>query len=128
MPTYAPGAFASLGDEPHVSARVASKLIDLAARETDVSVRAQLASTARRLPPRAGLDIAWQSARSRPATRAIHIFRSSSGGPSRRMRLADLEDTLTRFTAPEAWRSEMCRSVDSCPFGAPLRCPEEREG
>ena len=59
---------------------------------------------------RAGLDVARALlAREQDAT--TRISRSSSGGPSRRMQLADLEDTLARFTAPEAWRSAMIRST-----------------
>jgi putative membrane-bound dehydrogenase-like protein len=47
-----------LGDEERVSSAVARRLLDLAAREPDVTVRGQLACTAKRLPARDGLPIA----------------------------------------------------------------------
>jgi putative heme-binding domain-containing protein len=46
-----------LGDDRKVSAALGRRLIDLATSEPDVSVRSQLASTARRLPARDGLPI-----------------------------------------------------------------------
>jgi putative membrane-bound dehydrogenase-like protein len=46
-----------LGDDRKVTARLARRLSDLAAGEPDVTVRSQLASTARRLPARDGLPI-----------------------------------------------------------------------
>jgi putative membrane-bound dehydrogenase-like protein len=47
-----------LADEPPVPADVAARLVELAAQEPAASVRAQLACTAQRLPPQAGLDVA----------------------------------------------------------------------
>lgn len=96
-----------LGDEPRVTA---SWLVDLAARETDVSVRAQLACTARRLARAAGLDIAHSLlARDQDASdpHLPLLFWWAVEAHA----LTDVEDTLTRFTAPEMWQSEMCRSV-----------------
>jgi putative heme-binding domain-containing protein len=49
-----------LGDERRVSARVAGRLAKMAAGETHVEVRSQLACSARRLPARDGLPIVRQ--------------------------------------------------------------------
>ncbi len=46
-----------LGDEKHVSPEIAAKLAKLADKETDVHVRGQLASSAKRLPGRDALPI-----------------------------------------------------------------------
>ena len=46
-----PSNFAARTRFPPVASRVAERLVALAAREPDVTVRAQLACTARRLPP-----------------------------------------------------------------------------
>jgi putative heme-binding domain-containing protein len=99
-----------LGDEESVSPRTGSLLIAAAARETDVSVRAQLASTARRLPRSSGLDV----------TRILLERDEDASDPYSPLliwwaveahALADVADTLTRFRAPWSWQSEMCRSV-----------------
>ena len=99
-----------LGDEQQVDTEIASRLVDLAALETDVTVRAQLASTARRLSPASGLDVAGKL-----------LAREEDSGDARLPLLLwwtveahvlkDLEDTLRRFTAPEAWQSGICRSA-----------------
>jgi putative membrane-bound dehydrogenase-like protein len=47
-----------LGDEVKVSPAMGRRLVELAATEADVTVRSQLASTAKRLPARDGLAIA----------------------------------------------------------------------
>jgi putative membrane-bound dehydrogenase-like protein len=46
-----------LGDERHVPVKIAERLAKLATDEGNVEVRSQLASSARRLPPRDGLPI-----------------------------------------------------------------------
>jgi putative heme-binding domain-containing protein len=98
------------GDEQSVSPSMGSKLVAMAARETDVSVRAQLASTARRLPRSSGLDVA----------RILLERDQDASDPHVPLliwwavevhALADVEDTLTRFSAPWSWESGMCRSV-----------------
>jgi putative membrane-bound dehydrogenase-like protein len=99
-----------LGDESRVSSRIAARLVDLANREGDVTVRAQLACTGRRLTPAVGLDIAGGL-----------LARDLDGSDPHLPLLlwwlveahavADLEDTLARFTAPASWKSAMVRSV-----------------
>jgi len=51
-----------LGDKQSVSPRVQRLLVDLASNETDVMVRSQLASTAKRLPTEYAVPIAWHMA------------------------------------------------------------------
>src|SRR5205085_9600968 len=46
-----------LGDERKVSPALGRRLIELAGKEPDVTVRSQLASSAKRLPPAVGLPI-----------------------------------------------------------------------
>ena len=110
MLTYAPGAFASWemsrtsplmlhqSSLTWLLARPTSRFV-LSSRAPPVGFRALPGWT---LPALCSLAI---------STRVIHIFLCCSGGLSRHMQLADVEDTLTRFTTPESWRSEMCRSV-----------------
>ena len=57
-PTSAPGASACSETSRRVPRALAARLVELAAREPDVTVRAQLACTARRLSPAPGLDVA----------------------------------------------------------------------
>src|SRR5205085_1807701 len=49
-----------LGDDNRVSSAIARQLVELTRTEPDVTVRCQLACTARRLPARDGLPIVWQ--------------------------------------------------------------------
>ncbi|MDZ4857367.1 MAG: PVC-type heme-binding CxxCH protein [Candidatus Hydrogenedentes bacterium] len=48
-----------LGDADAVSPEITAQLVEMAADEPDVMVRSQLASTAKRMPPEAGIAIAW---------------------------------------------------------------------
>jgi len=99
-----------LGDESRVSSRVAARLVEMATREPDVTVRAQLACTARRLAPALGLDMAQ-----------CLLMRDLDGNDPHLPLLlwwavethaiADLDDTLGRFTAPAVWQSGMIRSA-----------------
>jgi len=99
-----------LGDEPEVSSRVVSWLIELAARETDVSVRAQLACTARRLPRASGLDVVSRLLACEQDVSDPHLPLLLWWAVETHV-LADLPDSVARFTSPEAWRSAMCRSA-----------------
>jgi len=99
-----------LGDGLRVSSRVAARLVEMAASEPDVTVRAQLACTAGRLAPALGLDMAQRL-----------LMRDLDGNDPyvplllwwavERHAIADLDDTLGRFTAPASWQSGMIRSV-----------------
>ncbi len=100
-----------VGDEPQLPARFASHLVELAAGETNVSVRAQLASTARRLPPALGLDVVKELLARDEDVTDPHVPLLLWWAVEAHVRLADLESTLRRFAAPEAWRSAVCRSV-----------------
>jgi putative membrane-bound dehydrogenase-like protein len=99
-----------LGDEPRVSDEIALSLVALAATESDVRVRAQLASTARRLTPKFGLELVSK----------LLAHDEDVGDPHLPLllwwaveahALTDLDDTLKRFTAQDAWQSRMCRSA-----------------
>jgi putative membrane-bound dehydrogenase-like protein len=99
-----------IGDEPHVPARLAERLVEMASSEPDVAVRAQLACTARRLEPGPGLDLAH------------HLLARDRDGDDphlplllwwavERHAVAGREHALALFTAPDAWRSAMIRST-----------------
>ncbi len=60
VPVVREWAVRLLGDPRHVTPALASQLAELAARESDIDVRAQLACTARRLPADQGLPIVHQ--------------------------------------------------------------------
>jgi putative membrane-bound dehydrogenase-like protein len=99
-----------IGDEPTISSRLATRLAEMATREPDVRVRSQLASTARRLVPASGLEVAHRL-----------LVRDLDGDDPHvplllwwaveHHALVDLEDTLARFASPAAWRSMMVRST-----------------
>jgi putative membrane-bound dehydrogenase-like protein len=99
-----------VGDEPRVSTRLAERLVEMAGTEPDVTVRAQLACTARRLDPGPGLDVAHRL-----------LSRDQDGDDPHlplllwwaveQHAIAGREHTLALFTTPDAWRSEMIRST-----------------
>jgi putative membrane-bound dehydrogenase-like protein len=98
-----------LGDESDLAARCAARLVTMAAAEPDVTVRASLACTARRLPPASELAAAF----------LLLVRDLDSGDPHLPLLLwwavehhavVAMEDTLERFTSPEAWRSSMIRA------------------
>ncbi|MBM3289126.1 MAG: c-type cytochrome [Candidatus Hydrogenedentes bacterium] len=62
-----------LGDSESIGADTAAALADLAANETDVMVRNQLACSAKRLPADAGLPIVWALARHDDAAGDPHL-------------------------------------------------------
>jgi putative membrane-bound dehydrogenase-like protein len=100
-----------LGDTPPVTPRVAARLREMADQEPDVRVRAQLACTARRLAPPAGLDVAERLlARDLDASDPhLPLLLWWAVEPHT---VAHLEEILARFTRPEAWGSDMtCASV-----------------
>ena len=91
--TSAPGRVRLLGDEPTYLPPIAARLVELAGREPDVTVRSQLACTARRLAPAAGLDVAQRLLAARPGRRRPAHSRSCSWWAVERHALADLDET-----------------------------------
>ena len=98
-----------LGDEPTVPPGLAERLVGLAGREPDVMVRAQLASTARRLGPEPGLDVAYR------------ILTRDLDGDDAHLPLllwwavedkayTGMPHALALFASSDAWRSSMVRS------------------
>ncbi len=99
-----------LGDQPRVSPRLAARLVELARHEPAVTVRAQLASTARRLVPAVGLDVVERLL-------ARDLDGSDLDLPIllwwavEAHALINLIDTVARFTAPAALQSQLSRSA-----------------
>jgi putative membrane-bound dehydrogenase-like protein len=98
------------GDEPRIPASIESRLVALAAREAHVVVRAQLASTARRLSAPSGLKIAGSllargDAASDPYLPLLIWWAVEAHA------LANLDDTVRQFTSSVAWQSDLCRST-----------------
>ncbi|MEX0586806.1 MAG: PVC-type heme-binding CxxCH protein, partial [Pirellulales bacterium] len=99
-----------LGDEERLSPAVFHALRELAAREQDVSVRSQLASTARRLPPEACLSI----------VEALLARDQDAGDPHiplllwwavERHAVTAREETLKYFGAVKAWSRPIARQT-----------------
>jgi putative membrane-bound dehydrogenase-like protein len=98
------------GDEPAISWSFTKQLITMAEHEPSVIVRAQLACTARRLERAPGLDVAQRI-----------LLRDLDGADPHiplilwwaveHHSAADLDETVTRFTSPAAWRSSMNQST-----------------
>ena len=97
-----------LGDERSVSASTASKLAEVAKSERDVTVRAQLASSARRLPADQGLPIVGA------------LMRRGEDGDDRYIPLllwwaieskatSDADAVVAMFRSPDAWSAPVAR-------------------
>jgi putative membrane-bound dehydrogenase-like protein len=97
-----------VGDEHAVPPRLLARFAEMATVEPDVTVRAQLACTARRLPAANGLDIA-QRLLERDVDSADAHLPLLLWWAVEQHALANLDDTLARFTTPDAWRSALCR-------------------
>ncbi len=101
-----------IGDDPELSSHVAGRLAELAAREPDVTVRAQLACTARRLAAGPALEVAYRL-----------LIRDLDGEDAHiplllwwaveQHAVVDVADTVARFTTAAAWGSGMVRSTIS---------------
>jgi putative membrane-bound dehydrogenase-like protein len=99
-----------IGDEPHLPARLEARLVEMASSEPDVTVRAQLACTARRLEPGPGLDVAYRV-----------LARDQDGDDPHlplllwwaveRHAVSGRGHALALFTTPDAWRSRMIRAT-----------------
>ena len=99
-----------IGDDSHISSRLMDRLAELATREPDVRVRSQLASTARRLTPSRGLDVAQNLLLRNLDADDPHIPLLLWWAVEQHA-VTDLEDTLARFTSPTAWHCTMISST-----------------
>lgn len=99
-----------LGDEKHVSSALAEQLAQLARSEPDVRVRAQLASSAQRLPANQAL----------PIIEALLVRDSDWRDPYvplllwwavERHAVSALAEVEAFFTSPTAWKSGLVRDV-----------------
>jgi putative heme-binding domain-containing protein len=104
-----------IGDEPQVPARLAVRLAETASSEPDVAVRAQLACTARRLEPGAGLDVAYRLLRRNRDGDDPHLPLLLWWAVERHT-IAGGDHAIALFTAPDAWRSAMIRSTIQGPL------------
>jgi putative membrane-bound dehydrogenase-like protein len=99
-----------LGDQQPVAACFSQRLVALAASEPDVTVRAQLASTARRLEPVSGLDLAFRLLSRDLDTNDPHLPLLLWWTVEHHAASA-AEHALGLFATPAAWRSAMIRSA-----------------
>jgi putative membrane-bound dehydrogenase-like protein len=99
-----------IGDEERVPAALAHRLVDLAATEPDVTVRRQLACTARRLPASPGLDIAQRLLKRNLDGQDAYIPLLLWWAVERHAVTA-LDQVLDRFGSAAAWHSPMVRDV-----------------
>ncbi len=99
-----------LGDEDRSSALAAAHLLKMAAGEPAVSVRAQLACTARRLAPENGLDVAHAIA-ARDLDRDDLYIPLLVWWAVERHAIIDINRTLELFTSAESWKSGMIRDI-----------------
>jgi putative heme-binding domain-containing protein len=99
-----------LGDERKVSSPIARRLAELAANDTDVLVRSQLASTAKRLPATDGL----------PIVERLLVRDEDANDPHVPLLLwwaveahaiESRDQVMSFFTSPEAWKSALSRDV-----------------
>ena len=98
-----------LGDAPNLDPKLEPRLVELAKCEPDVSVRAQLASTAQRLAPTVGLDIAYRLLVRDLDGKDPHLPLLLWWAVERHA-FAQVDATLDRFTTPQAWQSSLIRS------------------
>ena len=101
-----------IGDEPQLSSHFAGRLAELAAREPDVTVRAQLACTARRLAAKSALEVAYQLSIRDLDREDAHIPLLLWWAVEQHA-VVDVADTVARFTTAAAWGSGMVRSTIS---------------
>jgi putative membrane-bound dehydrogenase-like protein len=98
-----------LGDESPVASWVGPRLIAMAATEPDVSVRSQLASTARRLDAGHGIDLAFRLLARDQDSDDPHLPLLLWWAVEHHA-IAGREHTLDVFATPPAWKSAMIRS------------------
>jgi putative membrane-bound dehydrogenase-like protein len=99
-----------LGDERKVSPALGRRLIHLASKEPDVTVRSQLASSARRLPAAVGLPIVERIVLRDEDGRDPHVplllWWAVEGHA-----IGALRDVVSLFASKQAWRSGLARQT-----------------
>jgi putative membrane-bound dehydrogenase-like protein len=104
-----------LGDEGDVTPVTAACLEDLAANESALPVRGQLACTARRLPPALGLSLAFRVATAAKADRDADARDAYLPlllwWAVERHALAGRTQTLSLFTSPAAWQTPVVQKT-----------------
>jgi putative membrane-bound dehydrogenase-like protein len=99
-----------LGDECRVSTEMARQLIESARSETDVMVRSQLASTAKRLPAAVGLAIVKQLVLRDEGNGDPHIPLLAWWAVERHS-ISAMGEVASAFSSKEAWQSSLARLV-----------------
>jgi len=100
-----------VGDEPTVAPGLAARLVALAATEPSVTVRAQLACTAQRLPAVTGLDLAEALLmRDFDQDRSDRFLPLLLWWAVERHTATAADSVVARFSTPAAWRSRLIRS------------------
>jgi putative membrane-bound dehydrogenase-like protein len=99
-----------LGDERNVTPALARRLADLSASEPDVTVRSQLAGTARRLPPSDGLPIVRILLERNLDGRDPHLPLLLWWAVEQHA-LSAREQVLEAFGTAEAWRQPLVRDA-----------------
>ena len=112
-----------LADGEDISALDVSRLVAMAGREADVVVRAQLASSARRLPRAAALDVAAKLLAHEEDAGDEHIPLLLWWAVEAHA-LEDVEDTLRRFRSAGGVAVANVPLGDSASFDAAARCTE----
>jgi len=97
-----------LGDARGVSSALATELAALAARETDVAVRSQLAASARRLPPKVALEILEPLVARDADSGDPHIPLLLWWALERHVR-DQRDEVVALLSSPAAWRSNLAR-------------------
>ena len=99
-----------LGDENQVAPAMAKQLIKLARTEPEIHVRCQLASTAKRLPPKDGLPIV-QEILARNLDAADTYIPLLLWWAVEHHAISASDEVLDRFATPGAWQQPMTRQV-----------------
>jgi putative heme-binding domain-containing protein len=95
-----------LGDSRRVSSETRERLIELARTEPAVQVRSQLASSAKRLPGKDGLAIAFELLRRSEDLNDPHLPLLLWWAVEDKA-ISDRDQVLALFNCPEAWREPM---------------------
>ncbi len=99
-----------LGDEEKISPTSCENLLKVAAHETDVRVRSQLASAAKRLPAKMGLVLAQKVALRNLDATDPHIPLLLWWAVENHS-VAAVDETVNLFTSSEAWQSALIREI-----------------
>jgi putative membrane-bound dehydrogenase-like protein len=99
-----------LGDAKHVSPAFAKRLAELAERDPDVRVRAQLASSAQRLPPKDALPII-EALLTRDVDNEDPYVPLLLWWAAEKHAVSALAEVQKFFTSPAAWKSRIVRDT-----------------